>query len=72
MLAIGAARKWQISANFGLSRRRFASEYDQSKIITNLAIFRRPVSEGSVSVVGINRLIINSVRYGLSLGPAGV
>lgn len=58
--------------HFGLSLRRFASEYEQSKIITNLALFGRPVLKGSVSVVGINRLIINSVRYGLSFGPVGV
>ena len=56
---------------YGLSTRRFggAHEYEQSKVIGNLALFGRPVAQGTVKVVGINRLMIAQVKYRMIFGP---
>lgn len=56
---------------YGLSLRRIpsATEYEQSKVIANLALFGHPVAAGSVDVSCINRLVINRVAYGMSFGP---
>lgn len=57
--------------SFGISLRRFpgAAEYERTKIISNLALFGRPIAAGSIMVVGVNRLVITRVGYGISLGP---
>jgi len=56
---------------YGLSTRRFGSaqDYEQSKVIGNLALFGRPIEQGIVDVVGINRLTIGQVKYRLVFGP---
>ncbi|MET3472051.1 hypothetical protein ABIC78_002579 [Novosphingobium sp. 1529] len=56
---------------YGLSTRRFGQsrDFEKSKIIGNLAIFGRPVAEGLVAVVGVNRLIIDQVKYKMIFGP---
>lgn len=56
---------------YGLSTRRFGQsrDFEKSKIIGNLAIFGRPVAEGLVAVVGVNRLIIGQVKYKMIFGP---
>jgi len=54
----------------GLSHRRFApSEHERSKVIANLALFGHPISAGGVEILGINRLLINRVAYGMTFGP---
>lgn len=56
---------------YGLALRRiedFAQD-EEAKIIRNLALFGRPVEDGAVAVVGINRLVITRVSYGTVLGP---
>jgi hypothetical protein len=57
----------------GMSQRRFpqAAEYERAKIIPNLAVFGRPLSDGTVSVRGINRLVLDRVEYGIRFGPVG-
>ena len=57
---------------YGISLRmiRDTRAFEQSKIIPNLAVFGRPIVKGDVVVAGINRLMINQVRYRFSLGPA--
>jgi hypothetical protein len=56
---------------YGISYRRFPQlrEYEQSKIVRNLAIFGRPISEGRALVRCINRLVVNGVKYSFHFGP---
>jgi hypothetical protein len=56
---------------YGLSTRRLGkpTDYERSKIIGNLALFGRPIAAGAVEVVGVNRLIINQVKYKMIFGP---
>lgn len=56
---------------YGLSTRRFgdSSDYERSKVIGNLALFGRPIAQGAVEVVGINRLTIGQVKYRMVFGP---
>ncbi len=56
---------------YGISYRRFPSqqEYEQAKVIPNLAIFGRPIEQGIVLVENINKLILNRVEYGFHFGP---
>jgi hypothetical protein len=57
----------------GMSLRRIsiAADFEKSKIIGNLALFGRPIEQGSVSVRCINRLILSRVAYGFLFGPVG-
>jgi hypothetical protein len=56
---------------YGLSLRRIPNtrDYEQSKVIGNLALFGHPIQKGDVRVNGVNRLVINHVAYGVSFGP---
>jgi hypothetical protein len=56
---------------FGISHRRFPGlrEHDRKNTISNLALFGRPVTDGSVTVQCINRVILNKVEYKLHFGP---
>lgn len=56
---------------YGISVRRFpsAKDYVKSGTYPNIALFGRPVSEGLVEVVCINRVIIRRVSYDLTFGP---
>ena len=58
---------------FGISLRRFpnAAAYERAKIIPNLALFGRPIREGTVTVRGINRLVLDRVEYSIHFGPVG-
>lgn len=57
---------------FGISLRVFeqAQDYERAKIISNLALFGRPIASRDVKVVGTNRLHIQSVRYEMTFGPS--
>jgi hypothetical protein len=44
-------------------------ERARQNIVSNLALFGRPISEGTVSVKCINRVALNKVDYLLSFGP---
>jgi hypothetical protein len=56
---------------YGLSHRIFRGfrEYARKNTISNLALFGRPVTDGSVTVQCINRVILNKVEYKLHFGP---
>lgn len=56
---------------YGLSLRRLAAtrEYERSKVVPNIALFGRPICDGKVDVVGINRMVISQARYAITLGP---
>jgi hypothetical protein len=57
---------------YGISVRGFPT-YKQrvkSQIIQNIALFGRPINEGIVSIICINRLILNKVIYDYHFGPA--
>ncbi len=56
---------------FGLSHRRLpgAREHARKNTISNLALFGRPLTEGSVTVRCINRVSLNKVAYKLHFGP---
>jgi hypothetical protein len=58
---------------FGISHRRVPqlADREKSKIIGNLALFGRPIEQGRVRVLCINRLILNRVVYGIHFGPVG-
>ena len=61
------------STTYGISHRRIEQfqDYEQSKAIPNLAIFGRPVEQGSISIRCIDRLIIEKVGYEFHFGPTG-
>ncbi len=56
---------------FGLSHRRFPGfrEHARKNTISNLALFGRPISNGSVAVRCIDRAILNKVEYTIHFGP---
>ena len=58
---------------YGISHRRMEqlSNYEKSKIIPNLALFGRPIEQGSVEVKCINKLILSRVEYNFMFGPVG-
>jgi hypothetical protein len=44
--------------------------YAQSQGVPNVALFGWPIKEGKVRVHSINKIVINSIKYDLSFGPA--
>lgn len=56
----------------GMSIRHIPSlkEYAQSQSVPNVALFGWPVKEGKVKVYSINKVLINSIKYDISFGPA--
>lgn len=57
----------------GISHRRIPAlqDHEQAKAIPNLALFGRPVQDGSVQVACIDKLILSAVRYEFHFGPIG-
>lgn len=57
---------------YGISIRKISKlqEYSNSQIISNLALFGRPLAEKKVKIDCINRVVINRVGYETSFGPA--
>lgn len=53
----------------GMSTRRLGYAGEAEKVIGNLALFGRPIAEEKLRVVGINRLVISRVSYGMTFGP---
>jgi RES domain len=58
---------------YGISIRKFPSlsEYAKNQSIPNVALFGRPIKQGSVIVKCINKVLLNRVDYELSFGPVG-
>ena len=56
---------------YGISLRRIPErrELTRKSIISNLALFGRPIADGLVTVKCINRLILNKVEYKPHFGP---
>lgn len=56
----------------GMSVRHFTSlkDYAQSQGVPNVALFGWPIQDGKVKVHSINKVLINSIKYELSFGPA--
>jgi len=56
----------------GMSIRRIKQleQLIQAQIVPNIALFGRPVAEGTVSVQTIKKVVLNSIRYDLTFGPA--
>lgn len=56
----------------GMSIRRIPKmkDYAQSQIVPNVALFGWPIKEGKVLVHSIDKVVINSIKYSLSFGPA--
>jgi hypothetical protein len=57
----------------GMSHRkipRFADR-ERSKITPNIALFGRPINDGTVEVEGINRLVLTRINYEYHFGPVG-
>ncbi len=58
----------------GISLRRLdqiedSKDFERSKVIGNLGLFGHPIADGTVDVVGINRLVITKVAYEFTFGP---
>lgn len=64
----------------GISTRWFAAwskeeqsiEFERRKLIPNLAIFGRPVTNGDITVENINKIALDRVEYSYHFGPASV
>lgn len=54
---------------FGIAHRRHLREQARKSTISNLALFGRPITDGSITVRCINRVILNKVDYKLHFGP---
>jgi hypothetical protein len=63
-----------VETAFGLATRRFpgADAYEASKIVPNVGLFGRPITDGRVRVTCINRVYLRQVAYDLGFGPADV
>ncbi len=48
------------------------ADYENAKMIPNLALFGSPIAEGAVRVRCLNRLALNRVAYDGHFGPVGV
>jgi len=44
--------------------------YAQAQTVPNVALFGWPIKEGKVKVHSVNKVLINSIKYDLSFGPA--
>lgn len=57
---------------YGMSVRRLPpmAEYAETQSVPNVALFGWPVKEGKVKINSINKVLINSIKYDLSFGPA--
>ena len=62
----------QFETAYGLSIRRFKElkEYAKSQVVSNIALFGRPIKENKLDVECINRIVINKVFHEISFGPA--
>lgn len=58
---------------YGISDRRIPhlQQHEATKIVSNLAVFGRPIEDGRVSVQCINRIILRRVEYLFHFGPVG-
>jgi hypothetical protein len=58
---------------YGISHRRIPQlqDYEEAKSLPNIALFGRPIAEGLVNVLCINRLILSRVEYEFHFGPTG-
>jgi hypothetical protein len=58
---------------YGISHRRIPQlqDYEEAKSLPNIALFGRPIAEGRVNVLCINRLILSRVEYEFHFGPTG-
>jgi hypothetical protein len=59
--------------SYGISHRRLPmfADHEKAKTIPNLALFGRPIEQGTVAVRCIDKLILNRVEYGIHFGPVG-
>ena len=59
---------------FGLSNRSIPElrSMEAAKMIPNIAIFGRPIQEGTLTVTCINRAILHKAAYSIHFGPAGL
>jgi hypothetical protein len=55
----------------GISVRRFpgAAKRAQSEVFPNVALFGRPIAEGTLELACINRLVLHLARYDVRFGP---
>lgn len=68
LLRLGAM---PLRTTYGLSHRRIPQfrEYEQALGVPNLALFGYPVSDGTVRVNCINKLVLSRVEYNFHFGP---
>ena len=61
-------------SHFGLSNRSISElrPMEAAKMIPNLAIFGRPIQEGTLTVTCINRVVLRKAVYSVHFGPAGL
>lgn len=58
---------------YGISHRRIPQyqPYEEASAVPNIALFGRPIQDGSVVVKCINRLVLSRVSYEFRFGPVG-
>lgn len=63
--------KMPFETTLGMSWRRLpgGSQYAKWGMFPNIALFGRPVAEGTVQLTCINRVVLSRVKYTLSYGP---
>lgn len=56
---------------YGISIRKIPQlkDYSNSQIISNIALFGRPIEDKKVGVECINKIIINRIKYDITYGP---
>lgn len=56
---------------YGIAHRRVPElkDHEMAKIVPNIALFGRPLKEGTAKIIGLNKVVISRVEYGLSFGP---
>lgn len=65
---------YPLEARLGIAVRKYpgSTPYVKSQIIRNLALFGKPLKEGKVKVVCINKLFLNRVAYDIQFGPVEI
>jgi hypothetical protein len=59
---------------YGMSIRRIeqAREYAAAHVVPNVAVFGRPLAEGTLIIECLNKVILERAEYSLNFGPVGI
>lgn len=59
------------NTTYGMSNRAIPEyrDFEQSKIVENIALFGYPIKEGKVEIKCINKITLTNVKYNIQFGP---